>query len=78
MASFLSGINVQAILLALGAAVFTHSVSFRVGSKTVSIVQTEGVPPVHFTYQQAELAAVAVLSGQTGTITICDIQVVVQ
>ena len=68
--------NWQAVTLALGAAVFSHQVSFRVGSKTVTASDESGAP-VHFTYGAALVAAEAVLAGQTGTIQVGNIKVTV-
>ena len=63
MASF--NFNWSAIALALGNAVFTHQISFRVGAYVVSAQDTQG-KPVHFTYAAALAAATAVLTGNTG------------
>lgn len=57
--------NLNAILLALGAAVFTHTASFRVGSKRVSAFDVGG-NPVHLTFADALKGAEMALLGQEG------------
>jgi hypothetical protein len=69
-------INVEAILLALGNAVFTHQISFRVGPYVVTAVDVTGAP-VHFTYASALVAAEMALAGQTGSVQSGDIKVTV-
>jgi hypothetical protein len=57
--------NFTAIALAIGAAFFQHTASFRVGAKRVTISVTTG-PPVHFTFAQALAGAEAALLGKDG------------
>jgi hypothetical protein len=68
--------NFQALALALGAAVFAHSVSFRVGPKRVSAFDTKGVP-VHFTFADALKGAEMGLAGQDTSVQIGDVKIVV-
>jgi len=62
------GILVQALL---------GTASFRVGSKTVTLVHVAG-NPVHFTSSQAIVAATEAYAGLTGTAQIGSIQINIQ
>lgn len=68
--------NWQAIALALGAAIFSHSTSFRVGPMRVTATEVGGAP-AHFTFAAALLGAEQALAGEGGTFQSGNIQVVV-
>lgn len=68
--------NFNAILLALGAAVFSHTAQFRVGKMRVTASLLSGAP-VHFTFAQALQGAEAALAGQPATLQSGDVTIVV-
>jgi hypothetical protein len=67
--------NWEAIALALGAAVFSHSLQFRVGKYRVS-ASLAGTP-THLTFSQALQGAEAALLGQAGTFQSGDVVITV-
>lgn len=66
--------NFTAYLLALGAAVLSHQVTFRVGNFQVTAADVSGAP-VHFTFSAALVAAENALAGKTGTVQVGDIAI---
>lgn len=69
--------NWAAMALALGAAVFTHTASFRAGKYRVSAAVVGGAPQ-HLTFAQALQGAEMALAGQTGTVQSGDVTITVE
>lgn len=69
--------NFAAIALALGAAVFTHTASFRAGNFRVSAAVVGGAP-AHLTFAQALQGAEMALGGQVGTVQSGDVTISVE